>query len=134
MPRSHLETATWASVCLVAAVPNAYKSPKIAAKATDDALYCWRAADGKEMCKKRFSKKKHGQSVSPVLAAIRMKNSYSIQLQSRSLARQHLRHLTDSLRSCSNQRQPRSSFAATSSKLPCSFDFLGGLDWFQFSN
>lgn len=46
MPRSHLETATWASVCLVAAVPNAYKSPKIAAKATDDALYCWRAADG----------------------------------------------------------------------------------------
>ena len=68
MPRSQLETATWASVCLVAAVPNAYKSPKIAAKATDDALYCWRAADGKEMCKKRFSKKKHGQSVAPVLA------------------------------------------------------------------
>ena len=40
----------------------------IFAHAENNAVYCWRAADGKEMWKKRFSKRKHGQSVSPVLA------------------------------------------------------------------
>lgn len=38
------------------------------AHADNGALYCWRAADGKEMWKSRFSKKKLAQSISPVLA------------------------------------------------------------------
>ena len=38
------------------------------AHAENGVLYCWRAADGKEMWKSRFSKKKQAQSVSPVLA------------------------------------------------------------------
>jgi len=38
------------------------------AHADNSVLYCWRAADGKEMWKSRFSKKKLGESVSPVLA------------------------------------------------------------------
>ena len=39
------------------------------AHAENGVLYCWRAADGKEMWKSRFSKKKQAQSVSPVLAS-----------------------------------------------------------------
>ena len=38
------------------------------AHADNSVLYCWRAADGKEMWKSRFSKRKLSESVSPVLA------------------------------------------------------------------
>jgi len=38
------------------------------AHAENGVLYCWRAADGKEMWKSRFSKNRLAQSVSPVLA------------------------------------------------------------------